>query len=29
MSWKSIANENGIENPNAIYAGQTLKIPAR
>jgi len=27
VSWKSIADENGIDNPNAIYAGQVLKIP--
>jgi len=27
--WKTIANENGIDNPNTIYAGQILKIPAR
>jgi len=29
MSWKTIAAENGIDNPNTIYAGQVLKIPAR
>jgi LysM repeat protein len=25
--WRSIADENGIDNPNTIYAGQVLKIP--
>jgi LysM repeat protein len=29
MNWKSIADENGIDNPNTIYAGQVLKIPSR
>jgi LysM repeat protein len=27
--WRSIADVNGIDNPNAIYAGQILRIPAR
>jgi LysM repeat protein len=29
MNWRTIAHENGIENPNAIYAGQVLKIPVQ
>jgi len=27
--WRPIADVNGIDNPNAIYAGQILRIPAR
>jgi len=27
--WRSIADVNGIDNPNAIHAGQSLRIPAR
>jgi LysM repeat protein len=27
--WRSIADVNGIDNPNAIHAGQTLRIPVR
>jgi LysM repeat protein len=28
VSWVEIAEANGLVNPNAIYAGQVLKIPA-
>jgi LysM repeat protein len=28
ISWVQIAEANGLDNPNQVYAGQTLKIPA-
>lgn len=28
LSWETVAQYNGITNPNAIYVGQVIKIPA-